>query len=103
MTLTIQLIEPPDNQTVACAPMTLHWNATGKVYVYLVEFIEAGSKDPTFSAYAKETSYTLRENLCRSLLTSGRDYRWRVKGLSQEGQIIGESDSFNLHLTSGGQ
>lgn len=98
--LAIQLMGPPDNQTTACAPITLRWHAAGKAYVYLVEMIAAEDKDPTLSAYAKETSYTLREDLCRSMLSSGRSYRWRVKGLSQEGQIIGQSEEFNLHLTS---
>jgi hypothetical protein len=98
--LAIQLTGPPDNQTTACAPITLRWHAAGKAYVYLVEMIAAEDKDPTLSAYAKETSYTLREDLCRSMLSAGRSYRWRVKGLSQEGQIIGQSDEFNLHLIS---
>ena len=98
--LAIQLMGPPDNQTTACAPITLRWHAAGKAYVYLVEMIPADEKDPTLSAYAKETSYTLREELCRSLLSTGRTYRWKVKGLSQEGQIIGESEEFNLHLVS---
>jgi hypothetical protein len=98
--LAIQLTGPPDNQTTACGPITLRWHAAGRAYVYLVEMIAAEDRDPTLSAYAKETSYTLREELCRSLLSSGRAYRWRVKGLSQEGQIIGESDEFNLYLTS---
>ena len=89
---------PPDDQTTACAPITLRWHAAGKAYVYLVEMIAAEEKDPTLSAYAKETTYTLREDLCRSLLSSGRTYHWRVKGLSQEGQIIGESEEFSLHL-----
>lgn len=98
--LAIQLMGPPDHQTMACAPITLRWHAAGKAYVYLVEMIAAEEKDPTLSAYAKETSYTLREELCRSMLSSGRSYRWRVKGLSQEGQIIGESEEFNFHLIS---
>jgi hypothetical protein len=98
--LAIRLTGPPDNMTTVCAPIALRWHTAGKAYVYLVEMIAGEDKDPTLSAYAKETSYTLREDLCRSLLSSGRSYRWRVKGLSQEGQIIGESDEFNLYLTS---
>lgn len=101
--IAIRLAEPPDNKTTTCAPFTLRWDAVGKAYVYLVEFVEANSIDPTFSAYAKETAYTLREELCRSLLSSGRAYRWRVKALSQEGQIIGASEPFNLFLTAGEQ
>ena len=102
-TLTIQLLEPFDNQTAVCGPLTLRWKTAGKAYVYLVEFIAADGKEPVFSAYAKESSYTLREELCRSLLSSGRAYRWRVKGISQEGQIIGESETYTLYLTSAEQ
>lgn len=101
--VAIRLAEPPDNKTTACAPFTLRWQAAGKAYVYLVEFVEANSIDPTFSAYAKETAYTLREDMCRAMLSSGRAYRWRVKALSQEGHVIGESEPFNLFLESGGQ
>jgi hypothetical protein len=99
--IAIRLADPRDNKTVTCQPLTLRWDAAGKAYVYLVEFIEANSIDPIFSAYAKESAYTLRQDLCRSLLHSGRAYRWRVKGLSQEGLVIGESESFNLFLVPG--
>jgi hypothetical protein len=101
--IPIRLAEPPDNKTTACAPFALRWQAAGKAYVYLVEFVEANSIDPTFSAYAKETSYTLREDMCRAMLSSGRAYRWRVKALSQEGHVIGESEPFNLYLVPDGQ
>lgn len=99
--IPIRLSEPPDNKSTACTPFTLRWEAAGKAYVYLVEFIEKGGIDPTFSAYAKGTAYTLREDLCRSLLAAGSAYSWRVKALSQEGQIIGESASNKLFLVSG--
>ncbi len=101
--IPIRLAEPADNESTACVPFTLRWEAAGKAYVYLVEFIEKDGVDPTFSAYAKETAYTLREDLCRSLRESGRAFRWRVKAISQEGQVIGESASNNLFLVSGGQ
>lgn len=101
--IAIRLAEPPDNQTATCEPFTLRWQAAGKAYVYLVEFVEANGIDPTFSAYAKETAYTLREDMCRAMLSSGRAYHWRVKALSQEGQVIGESEPFNLFLESGEQ
>jgi hypothetical protein len=99
----IRLSEPPDNKSTACIPFTLRWEAAGKAYVYLVEFIAADGIDPVFSAYAKEPAYTLREDLCRSLSSAGHKYRWRVKALSQEGQVIGESTSNNLFLVSGEQ
>jgi hypothetical protein len=98
--IPIRLAEPPDNKTTACAPFTLRWQAAGKAYVYLVQFVEANSIDPTFSAYAKETSYTLREEICREMRSSGHAYRWRVKALNQEGHVIGESEPFNLFLVS---
>ena len=101
--IPIRLVEPANNKTTTCTPFTLRWEATGKAYVYLVEFIAADGIDPTFSAYAKEPAYTLREDLCKSLRSAGRAYHWRVKALSQEGQVIGESTSNELSLVSGEQ
>jgi len=101
--IAVRLSEPPDNRSTACTPFTLRWEAAGKAYVYLVEFIAADGIDPIFSAYAKEPAYTLRADICRSLSKAGHAYRWRVKALSQEGQIIGESAPNTLFLESGKQ
>jgi hypothetical protein len=101
--IPIRLSEPPDNRSTACTPFTLRWEAAGKAYVYLVEFIAADGSDPIFSAYAKEPAYTLRADLCRSLSKAGHAYHWRVKALSQEGQVIGESAPNTLFLESGEQ
>lgn len=95
---SIRLVAPNNNRTLVCEPTTFRWEALSKVYVYLVEFTEAGGSDPTFSAYAKKSEYTLRDDICRSLFSAGRSYQWQVKGLSQEGQIIGQSEAFSVYL-----
>lgn len=95
---TIRLAAPGNNQVLVCAPTTFRWEPLPKVYVYLLEFTESGGSDPAFSAYAKKSEYTLRDEVCRSLFSAGQSYHWQVKGLSQEGQIIGQSEVFNVQL-----
>lgn len=97
-TSAIQLTTPKDNQLIACEPTAFQWKAISKAYVYLVEFIEEEDGDPTFSAYAKKSEYTLKKDVCKSLFSTGRSYHWRVKALDQEGHIIGQSETFNLVL-----
>ena len=95
---SIRLVAPNNSQSIACEPTTFRWKALAKVYVYFVEFTEAGGSDPSFSAYAKKSEYTLRDDICRSLFSAGRSYQWQVKGLSQEGQIISQSEAFSVQL-----
>ncbi len=94
----IRLTAPQDRQSMVCEPTTFRWEAVTGAYVYQVEFVEAGGADPTFSAYAKKNEYTLRKDVCQSLFSTGRSYNWRVKGLNQEGHVIGQSETFRLIL-----
>ena len=94
----IRLSVPKDRQSMICEPTTFRWETVSEVFVYLIEFIEAGGDDPAFSAYAKKSEYTLEENACKALFTAGGSYRWRVKALNQEGHVIGQSNEFTLFL-----
>ena len=71
-----------------------------KANTYLIEFLEEGADNPTFSAYVKSAEYTLRASACRSIFTPRHTYRWRVKGIDATDQIIGESGEFTFFLTS---
>jgi hypothetical protein len=95
---TLHLATPSDRQTILCGPTTFRWEVLSKAYVYLVTFTEEGGSDPIFSAFAKKSEYTLRDDVCRSLFSAGHAYRWQVKALSQEGLIIGQSEVFSLFL-----
>lgn len=96
---TIELLSPPDDASLSCDAIVFRWEVNPKAYVYLVEFVGAGGDDPIFSAYAKKNEYTLQGQVCQSLFSVGRTYHWRVKALSQEGQVIDQSKAHGLALT----
>ncbi len=95
----IQLTAPSDRNTIACTPVTFSWESIDKANTYLIEFLEEGADAPTFSAYVKSAEYTLRANACRAVFSTGRTYRWRVKGIDPADQIIGESAEATFFLT----
>jgi len=92
----IRLISPDDSSEVNYSPPVFRWEGSERLSVYLLEFYEAGGDKPVFSAYAKDTRYSLPGAVFKRIFSPGRVYRWRVKGFDTQDSISGESNVFRF-------
>lgn len=88
----ILLISPGYEDKLAYAPATFRWEPLARSDVYLVQYFEGRDSQPIFSAYAKESSYTLPKALFNNVFSPGRAYYWKVTGFNHENNIKGESE-----------
>ena len=98
--LPITLVSPENNSTAEYAPLTFVWERKEKTVAYLIEFLEEGSEKPIFSAFRKDSTYSLPELLFKGIFKPGKTYIWRVKGFDAENNMTGESRSYKLTFKS---
>jgi len=89
--LPITLIFPQDKSEVDYSPLTFGWEGKDHTLTYLIEFLEEGEEKPIFSAYTRNSEYSLPLIVLKSIFTPGRTYLWRVKGFDAENNITGTS------------
>jgi hypothetical protein len=91
--LNISPIEPSDGLKAPYAPLRFAWGRGGATTMYVIGFYtdEEPDSKPVFSAYVRDTSYTLTEQVLRSLFIPGQTYYWKVQGFDKEAAMICES------------
>lgn len=83
-------VEPPDNFAAPYGPLRFAWSRGGDTTMYVIGFYSDKEPDskPVFSAYVRETSYTLPEQVIRSFFQPGRPYYWKIQGFDKESAMI---------------
>lgn len=97
-TLSIKLLSPSDNSSYFEIPQTFTWEPLSNSFIYLIQFYENPEGSPIFSAYTRNASYNIPEEIAYKYFKPGNRYFWRVDGFDKEGRLLGESAvwSFNL-------
>ncbi|MBI2882969.1 MAG: S8 family serine peptidase [Candidatus Methylomirabilis oxyfera] len=89
---TIELIAPADKARWPQPGAAFEWKGVAEVAQYRLEIIEAEEDTPSFSALVKETRYSMPPVYERNLVI-GKRYRWQVKGLDVNGNVVAVSQS----------
>ena len=92
----ISLLAPGNREVVALSGLEFSWQQREKSATYLISYFDTQSKEqkddePLFSAYTKESSYSLPAQMKEKIFHIGGRYEWMVLGLSDDGKIVSES------------
>jgi hypothetical protein len=89
----ITLVSPSLGSLQPYSPVNFQWEGLNLTALYLVEFFndEKGSS-PVFSAFTKKTHYALPASTFTSFFENGATYYWKVTGLSETKNPVGESE-----------
>lgn len=68
------------------------WEKPAGIDVFFVEFAEEPGGKPVFSAFTREGSYTIPDEVVGGTFTPGKRYYWRVKGYDTNGEQVAESE-----------
>ena len=88
----IELIAPADRSRLPQSPVTFEWKGVTGVAQYLLEVTEEDGGPPVFSALATASPYTVPAVYERRFVI-GKRYRWLVKGLDVDGNVVAVSSS----------
>lgn len=86
----IELIAPADKARLPQPGAAFEWRGVARVAQYRLEIIEENQNTPIFSALVKETRYSMPPVYERNLVI-GKRYRWQVKGLDGDGNVVAVS------------
>lgn len=89
----ITLLAPGNREALVLLDLQFSWQQRVKSATYLISFFDTQSKDdePLFSAYTKESSYSLPAQMKEKNFQVGGRYEWMVLGFSDDGKIISGS------------
>ena len=92
----IDLNYPKDESRVPYTSVDFIWKPVKWAQTYLIVFSGNNDEKPVFSAYTRENTYQLPTMILKSLFQRDEPYRWRVKGYNADGNVLGESDIYQL-------
>ena len=100
----IRSVSPADNAIVDFGEMTFRWDKEAAAAAYLTEFFEkdpsvsalAPPKPPVFSAYAKDTTYSIPAAIRERTFIPGKSFLWRVTAFDRQGVKIAESPLYSF-------
>jgi hypothetical protein len=87
----IGLTAPQNGESVTFPPGKFEWERPANVSVFLVQYGDKLESKAIFSAYTRDTSYTMPDAVLRTNFKGGERYYWKVIGFDDENIIIGES------------
>ncbi len=90
-TYALRLLSPEDQSEIGYEPPSFTWEKAEEASVYLIEFYGKGTDKPLFSAYTKNTEYTIPVRVFERIFQPGERYRWQVKGFGESDVLMGES------------
>jgi hypothetical protein len=90
---SIRPVEPSDGAEVPYSPLRFSWEKGREAMIYLIGFYEDEKPDskPVFSAYVRDSAYTLSEQVIKSFFDPGHAYYWKVMGFDGENNMICEN------------
>ena len=94
----IKLTSPEDGTLLDYSTVKFRWEGIGRSALFLIQFLDQTDAQPIFSAYTRDSFYSLPEPVLKSIFSSGQKYYWRVKGFDTENNILGESDVWSFSL-----
>lgn len=89
--LPINLDQPGDGAVAPFGPVDFAWSAGRAGGVYQVEFYTAPDQPALFAAQTTKAAYRLPEELGKRFFKKGTKYVWRVRQLTRDGQLMGQS------------
>ncbi len=92
----IDLDFPKDRSRVPYESVDFIWQPVKWAQTYLIVFSSSNDEKPVFSAYTRENTYRLPAMILISLFQRDENYRWRVKGYNADGNVLGESDIYQV-------
>jgi hypothetical protein len=88
--VSIALIAQAEGTRLSKSPVTFEWKGVPGVTQYRIEIAEVGGEATVFSALATASPYTMPTVYERRFVI-GKRYRWQVKGLDVEGNVVAVS------------
>ena len=92
----IRLKSPEDGTLLDYSTVKFQWEGIDRSALFLTQFFDQPDARPIFSAYTRDSFYSLPEPVLKSIFSSGQKYYWRVKGFDTENSTIGESDVWSF-------
>ncbi len=87
----LTLITPAAQATITNHGELFTWSHSPRVSTYQLDFFEAQEQEPFFKAFTRENQYNLSETVLDLKFVQGSQYRWKVKGINEEGDLVAES------------
>ena len=97
----IFMVGPLNGEVRNADSLVFSWKEKPGVSTYRIEiFAAAESHEVIFSAYSKETAYTMPDSIVSGKLSPDITYNWRVIGLDENDLPVAESVVFSFSLSS---
>ncbi len=87
----ITLLAPAHRQMLTTEQARFSWEMQSETAAYLVEFFDHQQGRPIFSAYTRQTHYSLADHILSRTFIGQGDYFWQVTGFSVDNQIMNKS------------
>jgi hypothetical protein len=98
--LLIQLTKPLDGAYVPLAPLGFSWQGKPEMKSFVIEFYRADEDQMFFSAQVLKPQYSIPGVLFAPRFASGKSFRWRVLGLNEDGNPLGQSRMWRVHFNN---
>ncbi len=86
----IKIVAPRDGAEAPYAPLKFSWEKVRQSTHFLIGFYTKPDTKPVFSAYTKETDYTIPDAVLKTVFRPGKKYFWKVMGFDNENNLICE-------------
>jgi len=94
--VALTLLSPENDSTSEYSPLTFKWERLSRTTLFLIQFFDSPDSKPLFSAYTRDSSYSLPELVLKTILSPGQKYYWKVKGFDSENNVIAESHTWGF-------
>jgi hypothetical protein len=94
--LPINLIFPQDKSDVEYSTITFSWEGKDRAVTYLIEFLERKDEKPIFSAFTRNSEYSLPLIVLKNIFAPRKTYLWRVKGFDTDNNKTAESSLYKF-------
>lgn len=101
--VNIKLYAPEHRAVIEDKLVVFSWEKLSNATIFAIHFSEDAESQPVFSAYTKDTSYTIPSQILRSTFLRDRAYVWKVIGYNQGNSIIGESEFRQFFFKQSGE
>jgi hypothetical protein len=96
--LPLKTLAPADGAVVRYSRPLLSWEKGKGSTLYLVVFYGGRESRPLFSAYTREESYTLPEEVLGPVFAAGKKYYWKVIGFDARNSVVTSTGLKSFYL-----